>query len=109
MAIEARTSRGYWVRIGIVAAIFGPIAMFGLVGAIGAVVSPRSHGPGGAIGELVLAVVMSAPVVFLLTRRGSWPQWFDERGVTLRNGRRFDWNDLERVVEVRFRRYGRGR
>jgi hypothetical protein len=87
-AVEARTSKAYWLRIGVIWGMFG---LFGL--AMTAVARQPAMGIFGLL-------MMAAPAWLLLRRRATWMLRIDDDGVTLRSGKRFAWAGFEKVVDV---------
>ena len=87
-AVEARTSKAYWRRIGALWAMFG---VFGLV-----ITAMASQPVVGIFGLLLMA----APAWLLLRRRATWVRRLDGSGVTLRSGKQLGWADFERVIDV---------
>ena len=87
-AVEARTSKAYWRRIGALWAMFG---VFGLV-----ITAMASQPVVGIFGLLLMA----APAWLLLRRRATWVRRMDGSGVTLRSGKQLGWADFEKVIDV---------
>jgi hypothetical protein len=90
--LEAKTSRAYWGRIAILWALFA---------FIGLAISASARKP--ALGLLGIAIAL-APSAMLWRRRATWVARLDDEGVTLRNGRRLSWSELEQVTDVHARR-----
>jgi hypothetical protein len=104
-AIEARVSRGFWYRVGGLALLCGGMGAMLVAMAVRNLRSPYGGDATGAVIPIVMALLTAGIPVFLVMSRRRWVRRFDGHGVTLRNGRRFGWADLERVVVVHRRRF----
>ena len=93
-AIEAKTGPGYWRRIGVV---------WGMFGLMGLAITAAARMPAMGIFGLLM---MAAPAFLLYRRRVTWAARFDGEGVTLMNGKRLPWSELEKVVDVHVVRGG---
>lgn len=97
--LEARTSRGYWTRLGCLGVMFGT---FGGIFAWSGLRRLAEPGPMGAV-LLVLAVGVAFTPFLLVLNRRNWVRRIDDQGVLLRGGARLAWSDFERVATVRVR------
>ena len=93
-AVELKTGKGYWRRIGLLWAMFG---FFGFV------ISAMARTPAPGILGLLL---MIAPAWLLVRRRMTWAARLDAEGVILRSGKRLAWADFEKVIDVHVVRGG---
>jgi hypothetical protein len=97
-SIQLRFKRSFYVRHGIVG---GMTAFFCAVIAL----SARHAGP---LVQAGVPVLFMGPWLFLVLREYFLAaREMDEKGVTRHDGRRFLWNDLDRVQEVHLIMHGR--
>jgi hypothetical protein len=97
------TARHYWKRIAWLYVGLAPFAALAVAQAM------HDWDRGGerrdmAYAMLGIAAFMLLVPAVLLWARTRWVARFDEHGVTLRNGRTFQWRDFERVEAVKNRR-----
>jgi hypothetical protein len=92
--IDLKTAPAYWRRIAL---------LWGMFGFFGLVIAAMAASPALGIFGLLL---MLAPAWLLLRRRLTWAARMDGDGVTLRNGKRLAWSELEKVVDIQATRGG---
>jgi hypothetical protein len=94
--LELRTARGYWKRIIGLWVGTGLFASLAIAQSVHTLMRPSAQKEMAIYMLLVAAFLLLAPGVLLIARR-RWVVRFDERGVTLRNGRTFSWTRFEKL------------
>lgn len=99
-----RTSTDFWKRLTLIYALILPFAAIALAQIL-STIGEGGHSTETAFMMLgVIAFMLVAPLALVVGRRW-WVERFDDRGVTLRNGRHFSWTDFVRAEP---RKRGRG-
>jgi hypothetical protein len=105
-AIEIKTAKSYWKRMGCLGAVFGSIALLSLVAGVSSLVNPGPYGNDPrsvAIRTVPVVVLCLIPVFILRHSRQRWVARIDERGVTRRDGKLFAWGGFKGVRAIRRR------
>jgi hypothetical protein len=103
-AIDIKTARSYWWRMGCLGAILGGIALIFLASGVRSLLNPSPYGDdlgSVAFRTLVIVAMCAFPAFVLRHFRRRWVTRIDERGVTRRDGKVFAWSGFKGVKAIR--------